>query len=444
MATSITTHPIADLDYPTVTVCPPKGSNTALNYDLMKNDNSSLTNEDREHLKNEASKLFLEPSHSNYISKMLAIANPENMKENLEGFQSVPRTYRGNKGIEIRMWNNNGTWHTPGFMEEWNPNYFKEDIDYFAVIEFPNDLNEKIRYGSLVIELDVNTKEEEGWQEEVTFQQGKYKLYQEKKTWADAEDHCQSKGSHLASILTEEEQNEVAALASVDSHVWLGGTDQEIEGVWKWTDASTWGYTRWQSGYGNKGHAASCLGIWGGNWWNDWSCSNEYPFICHSPPDRVLRGKNNLTLKFTKEELLFTSVTVGYHYRANKGLLDSWKDKRMTGFQMNWRIENPQLVMPTSDIGRSLHTPGFGGDNFDESFYKGGRDYKTTLNIPDTMLDIMGNGTLVIHLEVNTREEKGWEEDVLYSMNPKWGANKFKYFPIFKNWTDAEAYCQSE
>ena len=51
ISTSISTHPIADLDLPTVTVCPPKGSRTALYYDLMKADNNSLTEENREELK---------------------------------------------------------------------------------------------------------------------------------------------------------------------------------------------------------------------------------------------------------------------------------------------------------------------------------------------------------------------------------------------------------
>ena len=51
VSTSITTRPIADLDFPTVTVCPSKDSLTALNYDLMKADNNSLTEQDRGGLK---------------------------------------------------------------------------------------------------------------------------------------------------------------------------------------------------------------------------------------------------------------------------------------------------------------------------------------------------------------------------------------------------------
>ena len=35
IATSVATHRIAGLEFPNVTVCPPNGSNTALNYDLV-------------------------------------------------------------------------------------------------------------------------------------------------------------------------------------------------------------------------------------------------------------------------------------------------------------------------------------------------------------------------------------------------------------------------
>ena len=60
VATSITMHPLADLDFPMVTVCPPKGSHTALNYDLMKADNNSLTEKERITLRAKVQKLFVQ------------------------------------------------------------------------------------------------------------------------------------------------------------------------------------------------------------------------------------------------------------------------------------------------------------------------------------------------------------------------------------------------
>ena len=35
-STAITTHPIDELDFPLITICPPEGTNTALNNGLKK------------------------------------------------------------------------------------------------------------------------------------------------------------------------------------------------------------------------------------------------------------------------------------------------------------------------------------------------------------------------------------------------------------------------
>ena len=48
----ITTHPIKGLKFQNVTVCPPKGTNTALNYDLMRLNNTFKPSE-WEKMKNE-------------------------------------------------------------------------------------------------------------------------------------------------------------------------------------------------------------------------------------------------------------------------------------------------------------------------------------------------------------------------------------------------------
>ena len=54
VSTTITTHPITELEFPTVTVCPPRGSNTALNHLLEKVKDANFTKEERqEHRKHE-------------------------------------------------------------------------------------------------------------------------------------------------------------------------------------------------------------------------------------------------------------------------------------------------------------------------------------------------------------------------------------------------------
>ena len=92
VVTSVKTKPIDDLPFPKVTVCPPRGSNSALNYDLMRADNESLTQEMRANLNQEAKRIF-DPCgpHQQNIEYMLASANEENIKQVVDGFQTFPK-----------------------------------------------------------------------------------------------------------------------------------------------------------------------------------------------------------------------------------------------------------------------------------------------------------------------------------------------------------------
>ena len=102
VSTSITTHPISNLDFPTVTVCPPKGPNTALSYDLMKADNNSFTDKDREKLKDELHQLFIETSHMAFINTMLTLVSPPNIEQVYKGFFTFPQPYE-ETGLEMIM-----------------------------------------------------------------------------------------------------------------------------------------------------------------------------------------------------------------------------------------------------------------------------------------------------------------------------------------------------
>ena len=92
VVTSITTLHIKDLEFPKVTVCPPKDSNTALNYDLMRARNMTLSNEERESLRTKLYEIFNPVSlHTEYIGLMESAANVVNLKAIYDGYQSVPR-----------------------------------------------------------------------------------------------------------------------------------------------------------------------------------------------------------------------------------------------------------------------------------------------------------------------------------------------------------------
>ena len=67
-----------------------------------------------------------------------------------------------------------------------------------------------------------------------------------------------------------------------------------------------------------------------------------------------------INMNYTKDQLNFTTFHVWYELKAaSQQLLDSWKDKRMTGFRFSWRIENSTVIWSTniSEVGRSIQTP---------------------------------------------------------------------------------------
>ena len=132
----------------------------------MKADNNSLTNKDRDHLKTIGYNLLVRPSHLEFLKYMEASANPANIELMIKGMQSVPKVY-GNTGFEIRLWDHIGTFETPWFGGYYQEKYYKSDRDHHYVLELPDNLSEQVGDGKLVIELEVDIREEEGWLEEV-------------------------------------------------------------------------------------------------------------------------------------------------------------------------------------------------------------------------------------------------------------------------------------
>ena len=79
IATSITTQPVGYLEFPVVTICPTRDSNTALYHDLVKAGNQTFTIEDRSDLRVSAKKIINESSYREYVRRMSAISNLGNM-----------------------------------------------------------------------------------------------------------------------------------------------------------------------------------------------------------------------------------------------------------------------------------------------------------------------------------------------------------------------------
>ena len=122
---------------------------------------------------------------------------------------------------------------------------------------------------------------------------------------------------------------------------WLGGSDQEQEGVWRWADGSSWDYNNWRNRTGepNGKESENCLTFSPDADWVDIDCKQTRNFTCQSNALPV--GPNTtLTKMYTKDQVIFKSFNVWYDYiSSNKKLLNSWEDKRMTGFRLRWFLQ---------------------------------------------------------------------------------------------------------
>ncbi|XP_020656069.3 hepatic lectin isoform X2 [Pogona vitticeps] len=116
-----------------------------------------------------------------------------------------------------------------------------------------------------------------GWEKE---EENCYYFSKEKKNWTDAQWDCINRQSHLVSIWTDQEQGFVKDRLNNEIH-WLGMTDLEEEGKWRWAEGDLLVSTAfWKIREPKKGAGKNC-GIMHphGTWGSD-VCSLPYRWIC--------------------------------------------------------------------------------------------------------------------------------------------------------------------
>lgn len=111
-----------------------------------------------------------------------------------------------------------------------------------------------------------------------------YKVYLEKKTWHAARDKCKELGGRLVCVPDAPTWAFVRELTPAS--VWLGATDEETEGVWKWVDGAKVEWSAWiGSGPDNSGGVEDYLCTHRGQW-NDAGRTGQFGtfqvagFIC--------------------------------------------------------------------------------------------------------------------------------------------------------------------
>ncbi|KAL3066792.1 hypothetical protein OYC64_016692 [Pagothenia borchgrevinki] len=75
-----------------------------------------------------------------------------------------------------------------------------------------------------------------------------YTISSIKKNWQESRDDCLQKGADLVIINSQEEQDYIT---SFRKKVWIGLTDRETEGRWKWVDGTPLTTSYWYPGEPN-------------------------------------------------------------------------------------------------------------------------------------------------------------------------------------------------
>ena len=85
-----------------------------------------------------------------------------------------------------------------------------------------------------------------------------YLVFLEKVPWNSAREKCTTLGGQLASIPDQQTWDFIRQLGK-GADLWIGGSDEETQGVWKWVDGTSFTFTAWLKGqpdraYGGQEH----------------------------------------------------------------------------------------------------------------------------------------------------------------------------------------------
>ena len=134
-------------------------------------------------------------------------------------------------------------------------------------LDLPDNVEDLVGDDQLV--LDVRSEQE--WSYRLLNE--KYSVYNRErgKTMFDAENFCQIWHSHISSVGSKEEQDEIKELAinglsSKHNEIWLGGTRKKDGHGWQWLDGTAWTYEQWGYEQPSNMSGNDCLYHQDGSW----------------------------------------------------------------------------------------------------------------------------------------------------------------------------------
>ncbi|XP_019745043.1 CD209 antigen-like isoform X1 [Hippocampus comes] len=152
-------------------------------------------------------------------------------------------------------------------------------------VEISNMSAEVEQLRATVTRLNATIKDkvcQSGWKK---FENSCYFTSTSKKTWYLSRNYCQGKGADLVIINSKAEMVFINGLFSINKEVWIGLTDEGVEGQWKWVDGTAMTLSYWADGQPNSYNGnQDCGEFWyrssGNAEWNDEKCSSQRYWVC--------------------------------------------------------------------------------------------------------------------------------------------------------------------
>uniref|UniRef100_A0AAR2J7H6 C-type lectin domain-containing protein n=1 Tax=Pygocentrus nattereri TaxID=42514 RepID=A0AAR2J7H6_PYGNA len=136
-------------------------------------------------------------------------------------------------------------------------------------------------YASVTHQLQNQKDSQQGW---TFFMTSVYFISTGGKSWSESRQDCRQRGADLVIINNREEQNFVEVLRR-GQRAWIGLTDSETEGVWKWVDGSSLTTTFWRPSEPNSNAGDEDCVVFGEGSdpvknWADYPCNDRFVGIC--------------------------------------------------------------------------------------------------------------------------------------------------------------------
>ncbi|XP_048022846.1 CD209 antigen-like protein C [Megalobrama amblycephala] len=118
-------------------------------------------------------------------------------------------------------------------------------------------------------------KEDNGW---IYGHSSFYYISKEKKSWNESRSYCMERGADLI-IINNKEEHDFVQKNIRGSLFWIGLTDIDEEGSWKWVDGSTPTLRFWWTNEPRGQRRENCVLYYISNW-SDYPCDDAHLWIC--------------------------------------------------------------------------------------------------------------------------------------------------------------------